>query len=398
MKILMLAPHPFYQERGTPIACKLLCEALHKSGHQVDLLTFHLGENVSMPGVRIFRTIHVPGITRVSIGFSLAKLLCDGFLALQAIWMLCRGNYDAVHANEESVYIGLIAKLLIGIPVVYDMDSSMADQLIEKWPKLNRIAPLLQSLEQLAFLHSDAILVVCKSLEAKAKQSQTQAMIHVIEDIALPSPKDPPNVDDLRQYADNDVPLLLYVGNLETYQGIDLLLHAVQKIPDKQRCMLILIGGTTESIHYYTTLSDQIGIAHRVRFLGPRPIEHLNAYLEQADILISPRIKGTNTPMKLYSYLASGIPVIATRILSHTQAVGENQAYLVNPSSDDLAQGIIRLLNNAPLAKSISEHASLLVEQQYSLRAYREKVKAFAHAFRLSKLAHHGKRTPLLSI
>ena len=60
MNILLLAPQPFYQERGTPIAVKLLVETLCEVGNNIDLLTYHKGENISVPGLKIFRITQAP--------------------------------------------------------------------------------------------------------------------------------------------------------------------------------------------------------------------------------------------------------------------------------------------------------------------------------------------------
>ncbi|MBT7065178.1 MAG: glycosyltransferase, partial [Verrucomicrobia bacterium] len=63
MKILLLAPHPFYQERGTPIAVRLLAETLAADGHHVDLLSYHEGDNVTIhPGVTHHRAPAPPGV------------------------------------------------------------------------------------------------------------------------------------------------------------------------------------------------------------------------------------------------------------------------------------------------------------------------------------------------
>ncbi len=62
-----------------------------------------------------------------------------------------------------------------------------------------------------------------------------------------------------------------------------------------------------------------MGIASHVYFCGSRPLQELGHYLNQANILLTPRIQGNNTPMKLYSYLGSGKAVLATDLLAHTQ-------------------------------------------------------------------------------
>ena len=55
MRILLLAPHPFYQERGTPIAVDLLLRVLSRRGETVDVLTYAEGAGRIYPGVTIHR-------------------------------------------------------------------------------------------------------------------------------------------------------------------------------------------------------------------------------------------------------------------------------------------------------------------------------------------------------
>ena len=110
MKILFLAPQPFYTERGTPIAVRLAVTSLCREGHQVDLLTYPEGEDIAIPGMRLLRAGRPPGVKRIPIGFSIKKLLCDLWLLFAAFELLRRERYDVVHAVEESVFIALLAR------------------------------------------------------------------------------------------------------------------------------------------------------------------------------------------------------------------------------------------------------------------------------------------------
>ena len=108
-------------------------------------------------------------------------------------------------------------------------------------------------------------------------------------------------------------PLLMYVGNLERYQGIDLLLDSFKlTLAHAAEARLVIIGGASEHITRYRQRARQLGVDMCVYFVGKRPVEDLAYYLAQADILVSPRIQGDNTPMKLYSYLDSGKALLAT--------------------------------------------------------------------------------------
>ncbi|MDP2248693.1 MAG: hypothetical protein Q8J65_11215, partial [Nitrosomonadales bacterium] len=111
MKLLFLAPQPFYTERGTPIAVKLAVTALCHQGHEVDLLIYHEGDDIDIPGMRLIRAGRPPGVDQVPIGFSIKKLLCDAWLMVAAFRLLRGGGYEVVHAVEESIFIAIAARL-----------------------------------------------------------------------------------------------------------------------------------------------------------------------------------------------------------------------------------------------------------------------------------------------
>ena len=318
MKILFLAPQPFYTERGTPIAVRLAVASLCREGHQVDLLTYPEGEDIELPGMRLFRAGRPPGVKRIPIGFSIKKLLCDLWLLFAAFRMLRRERYDVVHAVEESVFIALFARLFWRFKLVYDMDSLMADQIVEKWPSFAPLLPFMQWFEKQAVKRSDLVLAVCPLVAERARVSTDAQLVHLTPDVAFAPKTIASEVEDLHAYCRQPGPLALYVGNLESYQGIDLLLDALLLIAPEQRCNLLVIGGSDTAVEAYTAQAHAAGLSDWVRFLGQRPLDALPAYLKQADILCSPRLKGVNTPMKIYSYMLAGRAILATDIASRT--------------------------------------------------------------------------------
>ena len=111
LKILLVAPQPFYVERGTPIAVRLLATTLCEFGHSVDLLAYHAGSEIQVPGLRIFRARRPPGVGHVPIGISWQKLVCDLFLVARMFGLLRRNRYDVVHAVEESLFPAVVFNL-----------------------------------------------------------------------------------------------------------------------------------------------------------------------------------------------------------------------------------------------------------------------------------------------
>ena len=125
----MIAPQPFFEPRGTPFSEFHRIRALTDLGHTVDLVTYPIGQDVTMPGLRVFRSLRVPFLTHIQIGPSLAKIPLDVLLTLTAVRRAFSNRYDAVHSHEEGGVIGVILAALLRVPHVYDMHSSLPQQL-----------------------------------------------------------------------------------------------------------------------------------------------------------------------------------------------------------------------------------------------------------------------------
>lgn len=367
MKILFLAPQPFYQERGTPIAVGMLLKALSERGDQVDLVTYQEGEPRSIAGVRHHRISGLPGIRNVRPGFSFKKLACDVLIFSKALSLVRKNHYDLIHAIEEAAFIALALKTFFGIPYVYDMDSSMVEQLVTKYRFLKFIEPLLTFFERLGVRNAAAVAVVCEPL-AKLCRSYGARNITVLSDISLISSK------GVGERVSDSI-AILYVGNLESHQGIDLLLEAFQLVLVKTKDVsLIIAGGDLERVEFYKHMAQEMGLGEHVCFLGHRPIDELSTLLEAADILVSPRLGGTNTPMKIFSYLSSGKPVIATRIPAHTEILNETVARLCEPEAQDLAQSILELIHDPSKRKTLGLQALEWSKDRFTYAGFKTSV------------------------
>ena len=401
MRILVVAPQPFYQERGTPIATRLLLEALQAAGHSVDVLTYHVGNDPKLPGVRVFRAPAIPFISDVPIGFSVRKVLCDLALLWRLFTLTRRRRYDVLHAVEEAVFLSLLVRAFVGrrstlgtdkldrlgCRVVYDMDSSLPEQLVGKYAALRFVDGVLRRLERLAIARSDLVLAVCNDLATRARGYATNTPIDVVEDVSLLGGGGKrAESENLRRGLLYGELLVLYVGNLEHYQGVDLMLEAIAKL-ESPPMKFVAVGGNHEAVVAYRRRVAELGLGGQVAFIGARPLAQLGPLLEQADVLVSPRLHGQNTPMKLYSYLAAGKAVLATRIRSHTQVLSDDNALLVEPTPAAVARGLDVLLRSPLLRERLALSARRLATTRYSLTQFRA---SLASAYRRFTVAPSG--------
>lgn len=379
MKILLLAPQPFFQERGTPIAVKLLAETLGIQGHEVHLLVFAEGEDIQLENVILHRHGKVAGLSGVKPGLSAKKLACDFFFFLSAIRLAKKYTFDIVHAVEESVFMAMVLKKLFALPYVYDMDSCMSSQILDKFPRLDGLQKNMQYLEKKAVAGSSGVLAVCNALQDVALGYVPDKFTAVVEDISLLENEEK-GEEDLRQKLGLEGLIFMYVGNLEKYQGIDLLLRSFARVCRKnkgEKISLLCIGGSADDLSFYKQRVKEEKLEGKVFFCGPRPVTLLGFYLNQADVLVSPRVQGGNTPMKIYSYLDSGRPVLATRLETHTQVLDDEIACLVDANENDMAEAMVTLAQDKELRHRLAGTAKQRVQEEYSLPAFQRKIKSF---------------------
>ena len=378
MKILLLAPHPFYQARGTPIAVKAVLELLSERGHSVDVLTYPEGADVEIPNCTVHRILRVPGLANIHAGFSFKKVVSDVLMVAACLRMMRRTRYDLIHAVEESAFIASAMRALSGVPYIYDMDSSLAEQMVETYPSLSFFSPAFRHMEAVAIRRSIGVLTVCAALEDIALAHDPEKPVGRVEDTTLLFDSGPAGRDNRTLPGTDGGPVAMYVGNLEPYQGIDLLLegfrHTLSTVPEAK---LLIVGGREEDIARYRARAERLGMASSVVFMGPRPIRLLPSLLQQADVLVSPRLKGLNTPMKIYSYLDSGSAVLATRLRTHTQVLDDGVAYLVDPDPAALGQGLTALFLDPELRSRLATSAKAYVQREHTPQAAHRKLDAF---------------------
>jgi glycosyltransferase involved in cell wall biosynthesis len=381
VRILMIAPEPFFEPRGTPFSEFHRIRALTTLGHEVDLVTYPFGQTVTMPGLRVFRALRPPFVKRVKIGPSLAKIPLDALLALSVIRRAIGGGYDAIHSHEEGGVIGAALATVLRVPHLYDMHSSLPQQLTNFAFSGSRIVRgVFLALERFMIRRSRVVIVICPSLQDTVRDIDPTAHTVLIEN-APGSGEDVATVAHAREVRRSlglaeSTPVVLYTGTFEAYQGLDLLFDAMAIVkrarPDAR---LILAGGHPDQVDRARTDAAKAGIADVTIFAGERPASEIPAYLLASDVLVSPRSRGTNTPLKIYQYLRSGKAIVATRLLTHTQVLDDDTAFLTEATAAAFAQGILAALADPQRAANVGRRARELAETKYSYEAYLDRTR-----------------------
>ena len=381
MKILFLAPQPFFEERGTPINVRLVLKSLADLGHEVTLVTLPFGSDVDIPNVTIKRIPAVWGVGKPKPGPSWQKLVYDFVMIFYVFFHRLFNRYDALHCVEEAVFIGLFIKKIFGTPFVFDMDSHMTDQLrYSKFSKSETFLKLFGCLEKVTLKNSAVIVTVCQYLTDVAKQHTAHEKIFQIEDIPQKFDPPPDGVDKDSIHAElgitYDQPVALYTGNFEKYQGIDLLMESIPLIAKKlSTALFVIVGGEDKEVEAYRTRAKDDGFGNSVIFTGKKPLDHMPAYYDLADVLLSPRLEGTNTPLKIYTYLSTGKAVVATDLPTHTQLLTSDVAVLAKPEKMAFADACLLLLNDAARRDAIGGAGQEFVQSNFNYEIFTAKLK-----------------------
>jgi glycosyltransferase involved in cell wall biosynthesis len=394
----MIAPEPFFEPRGTPFSEFHRIRAMTALGHQVDLVTYPFGRGVSMPGLRVFRCLRPPFVRRVGIGPSFAKLPLDALLTLTAFRRALGGRYDAIHSHEEAGVIGVVLATMLRVPHLYDMHSSLPQQLTNfAFSRSVLMRRAFLALERLMIKGSRVVIVICPSLEETVRRIDPRARIVLIENAPGSSGGEATSEQAAAIRRSLGVahaaPIVLYTGTFEAYQGLDLLFEAMKIVSaSRPGTRLVLAGGHPDQIVRARDRARAIGIEAAIIFVGEQPAEDIPAYLLAADVLVSPRSRGTNTPLKIYQYLRSGKPIVATRLLTHTQVLNDDTALLTGATAGEFAGGILAALTDRERAAAIGGRARRLAETKYSYEAYLEQTRQACAALQGEGLPNPSRR------
>ena len=385
MRLLAVAPQPFFTPRGTPFSVYYRTLVTAEQGVEVDLLTYGTGEDVEMPGVRVVRIPRIRWLEPIPVGPSCRKLLLDFFMIVWTIALLLRRRYQVVHAHEEAVFWCRFLKPVFGFRLIYDMHSSLPQQLLNfEFTHSRLLIGLFRKLEKSSLRGSDAVVTICPDLRDFALAAGVPAARHLMIENSI--------FDEVRLRASQSVGhpraatapteldpahrVVLYAGTFEPYQGLALLIeafaHVLRTVPDAR---LHLVGGTAKQVHAMRESAAALGLGNACVVHGQVPKGVAMAYVQAADVLVSPRNHGTNTPMKIYEQLASGRPLVATRIWSHTQVLNDSICFLVDPTAESMAEGLVAALTDAAGAAERARNAKAYYAEHYSRPVYAEKIR-----------------------
>jgi len=320
-RILMIAPTSFFADYGCHVRILEEARILKKMGHQVTLVTYHNGNPV--PGLDIRRTLPIPWRSHYEVGSSRHKIAFDGLLGLKTLQLLATQRFDVIHAHlHEGALIGLVLGRLFGLPVVFDFQGSLTEEMLDH-KFLSRDSAIYKPLRKLEqWIDHTSPVIFTSSAHAERMLIDTFACdpncIRVLPDCVntdtfKPAAQfDPTELAELRQQlgipADSKV--IAYLGLLAEYQGTSLLLEATKRILEQHSNVYLLLMGFP-GIPFYQQKARDLGIERSVFFTGRVPYADAPKYLALGDVAAAPKLSLTEGSGKLLNYMAMALPTVA---------------------------------------------------------------------------------------
>ncbi len=303
----MVAPTPFFSDRGCHIRIYEEARWLSRLGVNITILTYRAGKD--LPGLEIRRAGQYQ---KLEAGPSLRKPFADWSLFFRLRSQLKKDPPDLIHCHlHEGAFLGLLAKKE-NLPLVFDYQGSLSRELSEHQPLFRPwpISAFTRGLESRINSRSDRILLNCASLmselgmEAKGKA----AVIGDGVDTERFAPIPPEPGMKQKMGLDPDLPTVVYLGLLNRYQGVELLLRSAQILMERKRKTQFLIMGYP--LGEYPARAAKMGLEKTVRFTGRVDYFQAEKFLALGDLAIAPKIASSEGNGKILNYLSMGLPMV----------------------------------------------------------------------------------------
>jgi glycosyltransferase involved in cell wall biosynthesis len=358
-RVAMIAACPFPAGRGTPIRVLRLAEALAHRGHEVHVVTYHLGDGLADPSVAVHRIPRVPTYRRYEPGPSWQKLLVlDPLLARRAARLLRSQPIDVIHAHHaEGLLVALMARGRRRLPIVYDVHTILESELPFYPLGLGRraLARAGRALDRWLPRYATCVLAAHEDIRRRliAADPALESRIAVgtngveFERFAATALR--------RGTGQSAVRILVYAGNLAPYQGIELMLRAfAQLLGRRSDVRLRIVADSTFTP--YARLASELGIQQAIDLVAAR-FEDVPGHLTDADVALNPRVGCDGVPQKLLNYMAAGAPIVSFRSSAKHLSHGELGWLVDDGDVAGFADGIHRLLDDSALAARLGANA-----------------------------------------
>jgi glycosyltransferase involved in cell wall biosynthesis len=372
-KVLFVVSQPYFQWRGSPIRVGFDVQALAELGYQVDLLVPPFGEDRPIPDVTVHRVRNLPGVRGLAIGPSIPKLFFDVLLYFRGRQLMRTNQYAVLHGVEDAGAVCALLARRKGARFVFEKHSDPSSY--RKGLLRNVVMAAYACVERWMIRRADAVIGTGPQLAAYAAGVAPGKMAVEIPDIPSSLAESTPEMAAAaRQKFVKDPAdvLVTYVGSFAVYQGIDLLFASIPLVCRAEpHARFLIVGGSDDEIAARKAEMQAAGVLGQVVFAGKIAPNDLPSVLAGSDILLSPRIAGANTPLKLLDYLKAGRAIVATDHPSNRQILDDRTALFADAVAESYAPAILRLCNDVAFRTALAKGGKSLIENTYNFAAFK---------------------------
>jgi glycosyltransferase involved in cell wall biosynthesis len=350
MRVLMVAPTPFFGDRGCHIRILEEVRALRGLGVETLVTTYAVGRDV--PEVATVRAPGVPWVRTLPVGFSPHRPYLDALL-LGTTYRAARWfRPDVLHGHlHEGAAIASVVGRLVGRPAVADLQGSVAGEMIAHGhlPERGPLPPFIRRLERWVLRAPARLLPSSANFARELVETwriPRERVVLLADGIDPDFVRPDVSADDLReQLGLVGKRVVVYLGVLTEYQGIDDLIAAWPEVTAAvPEAHLLLIGHP--NVERYRTAAAARGLSDSVTLTGRVDYEETPRYLALGDIGVSAKHVGTEANGKLLNYMAMGLPAVAYDGPVSRELLGDAGVFAPMRDVPALAAAIVGLLRD----------------------------------------------------
>jgi len=283
---------------------------------------------------------------------------------------LKKGKYDYIFTFGPSYLFTWIFKpFLKNVKIIATVYTRLDDELI-KWDISSSkfLYKLIQVIDVCSLKKHDFIIMQTSQLinDYKNFGIQKDKLVLICQSFIK---HEPANHNFIFSDYDNDLFekyfVVIYAGSFVEVQNIQLIYETAVLLKNK-KIRFLLIGATDNDLEKENIKIDKYKVHKTVKILPRMTPDLLNEYMKRANILISPRIFGYDTPLKIFDYLSQGKCILAADKPIHNHVLNKKVAHLIEPEPEKIAESIIDLKNNPNKVKNYGESARQYFEDNFS--------------------------------
>ncbi len=354
----MIAPTPYFSDRGCHVRIYEEARALTKLGHEVCIVTYHLGRD--MHGVRVERTPRIPWYNKLEAGPSWHKPYLDILLLFKSLAVARLFRPHLIHAHlHEGALIGSVLKLLTRRPLLFDYQGSLTGESINHG-FVNKRSPLTHIFKWFEHAINRMADLIITSSDQGRQELVTDGgipparVINLIDGVDTEVFRPYPRREVRRELGISDnVKLVVYLGLFNRYQGVDLLLDVISLLKGKYTDMRFLLMGFPDE--EYRRKAVEMRIDDVIIFTGRVRYERAAFFLSAGDLAVSPKLAQTEANGKLFNYMSCGVPTVAFDSHINREILGEAGIYVEHGNCAALADAIVASLCDGEAMTSLSK-------------------------------------------